>query len=46
MAILQQLGSKIPGMNRPKGLNVSAMALALCNVMLWVVFTMKHVLIC
>jgi hypothetical protein len=26
--------------------NVSAMALALCNVMLWVVFTMKHVLIC
>ena len=38
IAILQQLGSKIPGMNRPKGLNVSALAMSLCNVMLWVVF--------
>jgi TonB family protein len=37
MGILQQLGSKIPGMNRPKGLNVSALAMALCNVMLWTV---------
>jgi hypothetical protein len=36
--ILQQCGSKIPGMDRPKGLNLSALAMSFCNVMLWVVF--------
>src|SRR5215471_6532646 len=38
IGILQQLRSKISGMNRPRGLNLSALSMAFCNVMLLLVF--------
>jgi hypothetical protein len=43
MAMLRQLSSRISGMKRPRGLALTVMLMAFCNVMLWAIIDpLKH----